>query len=171
MRRAPTPLTATLPVLLRRQWAILRSDLRNFLILFGQPLLIGLLVVWVTDDVSLTLFFAHLATLWFGCSNAAQEIVRELPIYRRERTVGLGRNAYLLSKFSRCSAVMTALQGVFLYACLWAVRWWAYPDALPGSADWTVRCSGRAAVSFARPTRRRGSDSPFPPSRAMPCRP
>ena len=94
------PLSATLPVLLRRQWAILRADPRNFLILFGQPLLIALLVVWVTDDTSLTLFFAYLATLWFGCSNAAQEIVRELPIYRRERTVGLGRHAYLLSKFS-----------------------------------------------------------------------
>ncbi len=67
------------------------ADPKNFLILFGQPLLIALLVAWVTDDTSLALFFAYLATLWFGCSNAAQEIVRELPIYRRERMVGLGR--------------------------------------------------------------------------------
>ena len=151
----PNPATATLPVLLRRQWAILRSDPRNFLILFGQPLLIGLLVVWVTDDVSLTLFFAYLATLWFGCSNAAQEIVRELPIYRRERTVGLGRDAYLLSKFSLLGT-LTALQGVFLYACLGALRWWLYPDALPsrgldGSWLWqggSVVCTAYAAAGI-----------------------
>ncbi len=151
----PNPSTATLPVLLRRQWAILRSDLRNFLILFGQPLLIGLLVVWVTDDVSLTLFFAYLATLWFGCSNAAQEIVRELPIYRRERTVGLGRDAYLLSKFSLLGT-LTALQGVFLYACLGVLRWWVYPDASPtrgldGSWLWqggSVVCTAYAAAGI-----------------------
>ena len=149
------PTSATLPVLLHRQWTILRSDPRNFLILFGQPLLIGLLVVWVTDDVSLTLFFAYLATLWFGCSNAAQEIVRELPIYRRERTVGLGRDAYLLSKFSLLGT-LTAAQGIFLYACLWAVRWWAYPDALPargldGSLFWqggSVACTAFAAAGI-----------------------
>lgn len=149
------PASATLPVLLRRQWAILCSDPRNFLILFGQPLLIGLLVVWVTDDTSLTLFFAYLATLWFGCSNAAQEIVRELPVYRRERTVGLGRNAYLLSKFSLLGS-LTALQAIFLYACLWAVRWWTYPDALPtrgldGSLWWqggSVVCTAFAAAGI-----------------------
>ena len=149
------PMSATLPVLLRRQWAILRADPRNFLILFGQPLLIALLVVWATDDVSLTLFFAYLATLWFGCSNAAQEIVGELPIYRRERTVGLGRHAYLLSKFALLGS-LTAAQGVFLYACLWALRWWAYPDALPargldGSLPWqvgSVVCTAYAAAGI-----------------------
>ena len=58
-----------------RQWAILRSDWRNFALLIGQPVVIAALVSWVSDDRALTMFFAYLATLWFGCSNAAQEIV------------------------------------------------------------------------------------------------
>lgn len=138
---------AALPVLLARQWAILRADWKNFLILFGQPLIIALLVAWVTDDVSLSLFFAYLATMWFGCSNSAQEIVKELPIYRRERMVGLGRHSYLVSKFSLLGA-LTAAQGIFLYACLWGAHYaWYVPDpeldlgvtrGLDGSTFWQV---------------------------------
>ncbi len=93
--------------------------------------MIALLVAWVTDDTTLSLFFAYLATLWFGCSNAAQEIVKEIPIYRRERMVGLGRHQYLISKFALLGT-LTAVQGVFLYACLWAARWYFYPDPDPG---------------------------------------
>ena len=122
---------AALPVLLARQWAILCADWKNFLILFGQPLIIAFLVAWVTDDTTLSLFFAYLGTLWFGCSNAAQEIVKEIPIYRRERMVGLGRHQYLISKFA-LMGTLTALQGVFLYLCLWAARWFFYPDPDPG---------------------------------------
>lgn len=146
-RQTPHPprRAAALPVLLARQWAILRADWKNFLILFGQPLVIALLVAWVTDDVSLSLFFAYLATMWFGCSNSAQEIVKELPIYRRERMVGLSPQAYLVSKFSLFGA-LTALQGAFLYACLWAMHYALYvpdpeldlgvPRGLDGSTLW-----------------------------------
>ena len=152
---APEQPTAALAVLLARQWAILCSDWREFFILFGQPLIIALLVGWVSDNTSLSLFFAYLSTLWFGCSNAAGEIVRELPIYRRERMAGLGRHAYLLSKFTLLGA-LTAGQGVFLYACLWAVRWYLYPDALPqrgldGSTFWqvgSVVCTAFASVGI-----------------------
>lgn len=151
---------AALPVLLARQWAILRADWKNFLILFGQPLIIALLVAWVTDDVSLSLFFAYLATMWFGCSNSAQEIVKELPIYRRERMVGLGRHSYLVSKFSLLGA-LTAIQGIFLYACLWATHYALYvpdPDldlgvtrGLDGSTLWqagSVVLTAYAAVGI-----------------------
>lgn len=106
----------SLPVLLHRQWAILRSDLRNFVILLGQPLLIAALVCWVSDDRSLVMFFAYLATLWFGCSNAAQEIVKEVPIYRREKLIGVGSNAYLVSKFVFLTAI-TSLQALLIYGC------------------------------------------------------
>ena len=102
---------------------------------------------WVTDNVSLSLFFAYLGTLWFGCSNAAQEIVKELPIYRRERMVGLGRHSYLISKFSLLGT-LTALQGVFLYACLYATNYALYapdptvdigvPRGLDGSTLWQM---------------------------------
>ena len=135
---------AAFAVLLRRQWAILCADWKNFLILFGQPLIIAVLVAWVTDDTSLSLFFTYLGTLWFGCSNAAQEIVREIAIYRRERMVGLSRHSYLLSKFALMGS-LTAVQGIFLYLCLWGARWILYPSpeegverGLDGSALWQM---------------------------------
>ncbi len=157
-RRHPKePPTAALPVLLVRQWTILRADWKNFALLFVQPLVIALLVARATDDAALALFFATLSTLWFGCSNAAQEIVREVPIYRRERMVGLGRHAYLLSKFALWGA-LTAGQGIVLYACLWAARWVLYPDpgegiarGIDGAAGWylgSLVCTAFAAVGI-----------------------
>ena len=121
-----------LPILLARQFAILCSDWRNFLILAGQPLIIAALVSWTSNDQSLLLFFAYIATLWFGCSNAAQEIVKELAIYKRERLVGVGAHAYLASKFIFLTAV-TSVQALLLYFCLRATE-----HGLSGAAGWQV---------------------------------
>lgn len=108
---------SALIVLLHRQWAILRSDWRNFLILLGQPLIIASLVSWVSDERGLVMFFGYLATLWFGCSNAAQEVVKEIAIYRRERLIGVTTNAYLTSKFLFLTAI-TSVQAMILYGAL-----------------------------------------------------
>ncbi len=145
------------PILWARQWAILAADSKNFLLLLGQPLVIALLAAWATDDTTLGLFFASLSTLWFGCSNAAQEIVREGPIYRRERMAGLSRHAYLLSKLTLVGS-LTAAQGTLLYACLWAARWFLYHDPEPGvtrgidgSALWqlaSIVCTAFAAAGI-----------------------
>jgi ABC transport system ATP-binding/permease protein len=105
-----------LPILLQRQLAIFRADPKNLIIALGQPIIIGLLVCWVTDKEPLIQFFAYIATLWFGCSNSAQEVVRESAIYRRERLVGLGRTGYLVSKFV-WMGTMTNIQSLVLYAC------------------------------------------------------
>jgi hypothetical protein len=105
-----------LPILLQRQLAIFRADFKNLIIALGQPLVIGLLVCWVTDKAPLIQFFAYVATLWFGCSNSAQEIVKESAIYRRERLVGLSRNSYLMGKFVWMGTI-TSLQSLILYAC------------------------------------------------------
>ncbi len=118
----PAKSSPALPILLRRQWSILTSDIKNFLILFGQPVVIGGLVAMVTNESSLCLFFAYLSALWFGCSNSAQEIVKEIAIYRRERMVGLGRNSYLLSKFLLVGA-LTAVQSLILLLVLEGVHW------------------------------------------------
>jgi hypothetical protein len=104
-------------ILLLREWAILRADWKNLLLLLGQPVLIALLVTWVSHDASLILFFAVIATLWFGCGNAAQEIVKELPMYRRERLVGLGRTTYLAAKFVSLARV-TVVQALLMYGCM-----------------------------------------------------
>jgi len=111
-RRAPA-----LRILLLRQWAILRADWKNLLLVLGQPVLIGLMVTWVTRDPALILFFAMISTLWFGCGNAAQEIVKELPMFRRERLIGLGRHEYLLSKFLTLSRI-TVVQSLLLYGVM-----------------------------------------------------
>ena len=121
-----------LPILLQRQFAILCSDWRNFLILAGQPLIIAGLVSWTSDDQSLLMFFAYIATLWFGCSNAAQEIVKEIAIYKRERLVGVGAHAYLASKFLFLTAV-TSVQALLLYLCLCATE-----HGLTGATGWQV---------------------------------
>jgi ABC transport system ATP-binding/permease protein len=105
-----------LPILLQRQLAIFKADLKNLIIALGQPLVIGLLVCWVTDKVPLIQFFAYFATLWFGCSNSAQEIVKESAIFRRERLVGLSRTSYLTSKFVWMGTI-TSVQSLVLYAC------------------------------------------------------
>jgi len=52
----------------------------------------------VSSAVGMTAFLLGLAAVWFGCSNAAREIVAERSIYRRERMVGLSAIAYLGSK-------------------------------------------------------------------------
>jgi hypothetical protein len=65
-----------------------------------QPLLIAALVSWVTITAVGDVLRVS-ATLWFGCSNAAQEIVKEIAIYRRERLIGV--SATLTSRASSCS--------------------------------------------------------------------
>jgi hypothetical protein len=89
-------------------------------------------VAWATSDAALTQFFAYIATLWFGCSNSAQEIVRELPIYRRERLVGLSRWSYLTSKFLWMGG-LTAIQALLLYATITVGRLGTH-----GAAHWQI---------------------------------
>ncbi len=111
----------SLPILLQRQIAIFRADIKSFIMLLAQPIIIGALVAWATNDAALTQFYAYVATLWFGSSNSAQEIIRELPIYRRERLVGLSRPSYLASKFLWLGG-LTVFQSLLLYAWIAILR-------------------------------------------------
>ena len=138
---SPPRRAAALPILLQRQWAILQSDWKNLFLVLGQPILIGLMVTWVTRDAALILFFAMIATLWFGCGNAAQEIVKELPMFRRERLIGLGRHEYLLSKFLSLARI-TVAQCLVLYAVMQAAS-----AGMAGSPAWQL--SALVATSFA----------------------
>ena len=128
----PPRRAAALPILLKRQWAILRADPKNLFLVLGQPILIGLMVTWVSHDSALILFFAMIATLWFGCGNAAQEIVKELPMFRRERLIGLGRNEYLVSKFVSLTRI-TVVQCLLLYAVMQASA-----GGIAGSPGWQI---------------------------------
>jgi hypothetical protein len=86
-------------VLVATQWHILIADRKNWQSILLQAVLIGLLAGWVgRDDPEFRYFACLIATLWFGCSNAAQAIVRELPIFCRERIAGLSMHPYIMSK-------------------------------------------------------------------------
>jgi ABC-type multidrug transport system ATPase subunit/pSer/pThr/pTyr-binding forkhead associated (FHA) protein len=132
-----TPQTQTrkafaLPILLQRQVAIFRADVKNLVMLLAQPLIIGGLVAWATKDAALTQFYAYVATLWFGASNSAQEIIRELPIYRRERLVGLSRSSYLASKFFWLGG-LTMIQSLLLYGWIALIQLGTH-----GAVQWQV---------------------------------
>ncbi len=64
------------------------------------------------------LFLIVVIVLWFGCNNAAKEIVKEDAIYSRERAVNLGIGPYLASKFLVLSGI-TALQALMLMGCIY----------------------------------------------------
>jgi ABC-type multidrug transport system ATPase subunit/pSer/pThr/pTyr-binding forkhead associated (FHA) protein len=61
------------------------------------------------------LFILVMIVLWFGCNNAAKEIVKEEAIYGRERAVNLGIVPYLASKFLVLTLI-TALHAFMLMA-------------------------------------------------------
>ncbi|HWB04960.1 MAG TPA: ATP-binding cassette domain-containing protein [Verrucomicrobiales bacterium] len=108
-------------VLLQRQWAILRSDKLNIVFLFAQAAIIGLLAGWVgRSEPEFRMFLTMIAALWFGCNNAAQQLTREIPVFRRERVSGLGIHTYLQSKWTFLSAI-TVMQCAVMLCCMIAV--------------------------------------------------
>jgi ABC-type multidrug transport system ATPase subunit len=89
----------SLLVLIETQASILFSDRWNWQSILLQALGIGLLAGIVgLHDAEFRFFACLIATLWFGCNNASQAVVRDLPIFRRERIAGLGLHVYGLSK-------------------------------------------------------------------------
>lgn len=73
------------------------------------------------------LFLLVVAAVWFGCSNAAREIVAEQAIYRRERMVNLSILAYAGSKFA-VLGVLCFLQCLMLLAITYFVLdFWGNP--------------------------------------------
>ncbi|MFM7166649.1 MAG: FHA domain-containing protein [Planctomycetaceae bacterium] len=95
-----------------RYLQILWADRRALLMMLGQCLLVAFLVVVMFGDVSSEelpqqasksasiMFLLAISSVWFGCNNAAREIVKEKAIYVRERDVNLQTTAYVVSKFA-----------------------------------------------------------------------
>jgi ABC-type multidrug transport system ATPase subunit len=144
------PLT-TFFLLAARQWRILRSDALNLAFLAAQPLLIGLLVGWVADKSTMRMFLCVVATMWFGCSNGAQQIVGELPIFRRERVSGQGLNPYILSKLGFLSLI-SVLQATLLLLVTFSVAQIFHPektDAQNIAKEFGARLTPPAAAAAA----------------------
>lgn len=64
-------------------------------------------------NMSLCVALMIFSAIWLGASNSAREIIKELPIYRRERLVNLRIAPYLLSKVA-VLAVVCLIQSLLL---------------------------------------------------------
>jgi ABC-type multidrug transport system ATPase subunit len=112
--------------LMRRYLDLIVSDRKNVLILMLQAPVIALIIglVFSTEGLpavraaseSQIAFILVLSAIWFGSLNSARELVKELPVYLRERSVNLGIAPYLLSKLlplvALCLIQCTMLLGI-----------------------------------------------------------
>lgn len=107
-----------LEVLVKRHATRKLRDEINLAVLLLQAPLIGALIGLVMGDEKSqvnVLFLMVLASIWFGCLNAAKEIVMEKGIYLRERLINLEIPTYLTSKFI-VLAVISTIQCLMLTA-------------------------------------------------------
>jgi ABC-type multidrug transport system ATPase subunit len=82
-----------------------------------------------------TLFVFTCAELWVGFACSLQEIVKESPIYQRERLVNLGLLPYLFSKILVLAAV--AFLQTIVITC---VIFWGFTDPQPELMTWLIGC-------------------------------
>jgi hypothetical protein len=85
----------------RRYLEVLLKDKLTMFVLFAQAPAIALLtflVMGAKQPRDFVYFVVALVAFWFGTSVSAREIVRERPVYIRERMVNLGILPYLGSK-------------------------------------------------------------------------
>lgn len=97
-------------ILARRTVRLLFRDRLNALFLLLQAPIAAILLVAVSSRLALqpvgavdakkVLFIMGCAAVWLGIINATREIVKEQPIYQRERLYGLGAAPYILSRHS-----------------------------------------------------------------------
>lgn len=120
-----------LKILTRRYFQIQKRDRINLaLALFTAPVGISLITLALKDKdtflhpdtnpirknlASLVLFVFTSAALWVGLSSSLQEIIKETPIYLRERLVNLGLFAYLGSKVAILGG-LAVLQSLLIVA-------------------------------------------------------
>ena len=98
-------------VLFKRYFDIQKSDSANLMLVLGQCCLVSILIVLLfgniaeqdlldrTTSSARIIFLLAISTFWFGCNNAAKEIIKEQIIYIREKDVNLLPESYYASKF------------------------------------------------------------------------
>lgn len=96
-----------------------RSKMAEVLATTKKPVV---LVGEITDPryTYILLNIVAITIFWFGVNNSAKEIVKEEPIYARERAVNLGITAYLGSKFLVLS-ITSALQTLTLMGIVYGL--------------------------------------------------
>ncbi len=151
---APTsPLTAPalpihrqLGVLVRRYAETTARDRRNLTLLLLQAPIIAILAALIAKPGAFTalpaaagsrnlLVILSCSVIWLGAMNAAREVVKELPIYRRERMVGLGLLPYLASKYVILGALCLVQAALLLAIVALRARLPAQDLLLPGPLE------------------------------------
>jgi ABC-type multidrug transport system ATPase subunit/pSer/pThr/pTyr-binding forkhead associated (FHA) protein len=128
VRAAPPPpksqnRLAQLSTLVRRYLAVIASD-RNYVgVIALLPIILGGLIRAIPDPGGLTgtsngnaiqvLLILVMGACLIGVANAVRELVKERPIYYRERAAGLSPGAYLASKLA-VLGLISAVQAVVL---------------------------------------------------------
>jgi hypothetical protein len=120
------PVFSQLATLTRRYWRVVLADRSYLRLIIAYPFLLGIVprVLKAPDglgpldrtpntDATKVLVVLVLCACFMGMANAVREIVKERAIYRRERTIGLSRTAYLGSKIILLTAITTAQCVVF----------------------------------------------------------
>ena len=113
-----------LGILTRRYTSLTVNDKARILLLFLQPVIIGLLIWAVTpkdafdkyEPTKQILFTYVCSAIWIGIFNTIQEVCKERPIVKREYMSNLRLTAYVLSKYI-VQLVLSFLQA-FLFASL-----------------------------------------------------
>jgi ABC-type multidrug transport system ATPase subunit/pSer/pThr/pTyr-binding forkhead associated (FHA) protein len=106
--------------LTRRYLEVLSRDKFNLLILFAQAPIIAFLTYLVVGHKlprDFPYFVLGLVALWFGTSVASREIIRERPVYTRERMVNLGLMPYVWSKIF-VLALIVSFQCLMLFGSI-----------------------------------------------------
>lgn len=104
----------------RRYREVLFRDKFTLFILFAQAPIIAFLTYLVMGENQprdFVYFVLSLVAVWFGTSLAAREIIRERPVYNRERMVNLGILPYLASKLF-VLGIIVGVQCLLLFAPL-----------------------------------------------------
>ncbi|MFC9681271.1 FHA domain-containing protein [Streptomyces sp. NPDC056948] len=115
----PRSRAAQLGTLVRRYASALSADRTFLIIMIALPFVMGVMARALSggkltfDTAMNTLLILCVGAVLTGAANAVRELVKERVIYQRERTVGLSRSAYLMSKVV-VLGVITVLQAVVL---------------------------------------------------------
>ena len=87
----------------------MRDRMSTIILLLQAPIIAILIATFFHGDENrhAAIFILTISAIWFGCSNAAREIVNEQSIFRRERMVNLKIPSYILSKVTILALLCT----------------------------------------------------------------
>lgn len=118
-----------LSVLIRRYLTLIKNDMERLMMIFIQPVLIGMLLALVAEEgiyekmfeTRSILFALMSAGIWMGLFNTIQEIYKERVILKREYMANLKLPLYMLSKYI-VQAMIAIAQSVIMVAVFIIVK-------------------------------------------------